>query len=237
MMTFLGHGRRQSVSRVSLWHPALPLVHPPRADSEGKCLGREVADAASLRRCSRLTRCPQPGRTARRREHDPHAVDQAYLVALAQELGSTIPPRAHVLGEVVIVLLVESARQPKVADDQVAVGVHEDVGRLEVPMENAGGVDVLDAPQELIQEVLVVLVGERLLRTQHPMQIRLHEVGHQVDVREVLFAGRVHHDVIQPSQGARTGLRHWDPPKTKSGCSLEVFTSRCSHGSAGVSAA
>jgi len=47
-----------------------------------------------------------------------------------------------------------AARQPKVADLEVAVGVQEQVGRLQVAVQHVRAVHVLQAPQQLVQEVL-----------------------------------------------------------------------------------
>jgi len=42
---------------------------------------------------------------------------------------------------------------------------------LEVTMEDVGGMQVLESPQDLVKEVLEVLVGEWLVRTDDAVQV------------------------------------------------------------------
>lgn len=48
--------------------------------------------------------------------------------------------------------------QPKVADAQLAVAVEQQVGGLEVTVHHPTGVQVLEAPQQLVDEELDVLL-------------------------------------------------------------------------------
>jgi hypothetical protein len=73
-------------------------------------------------------------------------------LAIEEQLGRSIPPRDHVLRHEV--LLSGRARQAKVADLEVAVGVQEEVAGLQVAVQDVGGVDVLEAAQQLVEEVL-----------------------------------------------------------------------------------
>ena len=57
-----------------------------------------------------------------------------------------------------------STSETKVADLELTVGVDEEVARLEVTVQDVGGVDVLEAAEDLVDEGLEVRVGERLLR-------------------------------------------------------------------------
>jgi hypothetical protein len=54
-------------------------------------------------------------------------------------------------------------------------------------------VDVLQASQELVEEELVVLLREVVVRLDHLVQVCLHELKHHVDVTEVARVGRQHH--------------------------------------------
>ena len=58
-------------------------------------------------------------------------------------------------------------------------------------MDNVGRVHVLYAAQQLVEKVLQVVVGERLLREEDPRQIRLHVLEHHVDI---LAGGIGHHE-------------------------------------------
>lgn len=69
-----------------------------------------------------------------------------------QELGGAVPPRDHVLRH--HVALRRWARQPEVADLEVAVGVQQQVAGLQVPVDYVRRVDVLEPAQYLVQEVL-----------------------------------------------------------------------------------
>ena len=73
-------------------------------------------------------------------------------------------------------------RQPKVADFEVAVRVEQQVAGLQVPVEDAGGVDVFEAAQDLVHEVLAVLLRQRLGRPYDLVQVRVHELIDQVHV-------------------------------------------------------
>lgn len=53
-----------------------------------------------------------------------------------------------------------NAGKTEVANLQVAVLVDEDVGRLEIAMDDAGGVDILQSAENLVQEVLYELLLE-----------------------------------------------------------------------------
>ena len=69
-----------------------------------------------------------------------------------QQLRGAVPPCHHVLRH--HVALGGGARQPEVADLEVAVGVQQQVAGLEVPVDHVGGVDVLEPAKDLVQEVL-----------------------------------------------------------------------------------
>lgn len=69
-----------------------------------------------------------------------------------QQLGRAVPPGHHVLRH--HVALGGGARQPEVADLEVAVGVQQQVAGLEVAVDHVGGVDVLEPAKDLVQEVL-----------------------------------------------------------------------------------
>lgn len=61
-------------------------------------------------------------------------------LGVQHDLGGSVPPGGDVLGEAtgVVIVGVRDARQPKVADAEVAVGVQQQVGRLQIPVEDVG---------------------------------------------------------------------------------------------------
>ena len=52
--------------------------------------------------------------------------------------------------------------EAKVADAEVTVGIEEEIGRLEIPVETVGGMDVLEAANDLVKEVADVVVAQFL---------------------------------------------------------------------------
>jgi hypothetical protein len=111
--------------------------------------------------------------------HRPH-VDRRRVVGVeTEQFGRAVPTRGHVHCEQPLVVVGrrggaglggrggrarrrQMPRQPKVADPQLAVLVEEDVVRLEVAVDDARDVAVVEAEQELEEEVLDMVVGERL---------------------------------------------------------------------------
>ena len=76
---------------------------------------------------------------------------------------------------------------------EVAVGVDEQVGGFEVAVDDVRRVQVLESPQDLIQEVLHVLVAQRLLACYDGVQVAAHQLAHHVYVVELLEADGPHH--------------------------------------------
>lgn len=79
-------------------------------------------------------------------------------------------------------MLVHDPRQPEIPDlEHEVLCADEDVGRLQVPVQHIGGVDVLEPSEQLVHEELCVLLGERAL-LQQARQVGLHvlldDVGH-----------------------------------------------------------
>ena len=93
------------------------------------------------------------------------------VLRLAEQLRRAVPARDDVLRELARVV-VEAPREAEVADGEVAVAVDEQVRRLEVPVEHGRAVDVLEPPQDLVEEVLVVLVRERLAARDDAVEVR-----------------------------------------------------------------
>mmetsp|Transcript_26675 Transcript_26675/g.67850 ORF Transcript_26675/g.67850 Transcript_26675/m.67850 type:complete len:234 (-) Transcript_26675:372-1073(-) len=81
----------------------------------------------------------------------PHVDLGVVHAVLHEQLGSAVPPRHHVLRqEVEAVRWVHTARQTEVGDLQITVLVHEQIGRLEVTVENVARVDVFEAAEQLV---------------------------------------------------------------------------------------
>lgn len=74
-------------------------------------------------------------------------------------------------------------RESKVADLEVAVFVDEDVGWLEVAVDHAGRVDILEPSEHLVDEVLNELVVERA-GGEESVEVGSEELSDKVDVFE-----------------------------------------------------
>ena len=69
---------------------------------------------------------------------------------------------------------------------QLTVLVQENVARLQVSVNNVGGVEILESTKHLVDEVLLVLDLQLLLGLDDTIQVGLHELTDKVDVSENL---------------------------------------------------
>jgi hypothetical protein len=124
------------------------------AREEGLALEHLAQDAAHgpIRRQSESSAQSIP----RARQLPPHGRDAPHVDRLVVLL-----PREHDLGRPVVArrdvarhLRVLEPGEPKVAELEVAVFVDENVGRLEVAVDDAGRVDVFQAAEHLVEKVL-----------------------------------------------------------------------------------
>lgn len=117
----------------------------------------------------------------------PHIDRLGVLLEGEHDLGRAIPPGSDVLGHEARVLIgsEHGASQSEVAHFEVAVGIEQDVARLEVAMNDVGAVHGLERTQSLVGEVLAVVVRE-LLGTDNAMKVSLHELLDEVHLGEGL---------------------------------------------------
>lgn len=73
--------------------------------------------------------------------------------------------------------------EAKVTDLQVAVLVDENVGRLQVPVDDASRVNILEAAENLVEEVLDELLLQ-WSRREETVEVGAQELGDKVDVLE-----------------------------------------------------
>jgi hypothetical protein len=95
------------------------------------------------------------------------------------DLGRAVPPRRDILSHVPSILLRvdrEAARQAKIANLELAIGIDEQVARLQVAVQHVGRVDILEAAQDLVDEGLEVGIGKRLAGADNGSQIAFHEL-------------------------------------------------------------
>ena len=129
--------------------------------------------------------------------HGPNVHRGPVVPRIRQEFRGPVPTRHDVLRQRVLVLRVHAPREAEVADRQVAVGVHEQVRRLEIAVEHVRAVHPLEPAEDLVQEVLRVLLAERLRGAHDPVQVALHELRDDVHVLEVFGQRRHRADVDQ----------------------------------------
>mmetsp|Transcript_28317 Transcript_28317/g.83162 ORF Transcript_28317/g.83162 Transcript_28317/m.83162 type:complete len:375 (-) Transcript_28317:10-1134(-) len=116
--------------------------------------------------------------------HRPHVDGLRVLLPRQHDFRCPVPPRGHVLRHEPRVVLfgVCHAREAEVTHLEVAVAVEEEVGRLQVPVEHVCRVDVFEAAKDLVEEVLAVVVGERLRRRDDLVQVCVHELRDNVHI-------------------------------------------------------
>lgn len=102
-------------------------------------------------------------------------------VALEAEhdFRGAVPSRGYIFCHVASILFGvdgEAASKTKIANLELTVGIHKEVTGLEISVEDIGGVDVLEAAEDLVNEGLEVGVGKRLARTDNGGQITFHQL-------------------------------------------------------------
>ena len=61
-----------------------------------------------------------------------------------------------------VMVWIRDSGQTKIANLEIAGGVEEQIRRLQIAMQNVGGVNVLEAAKNLVQEVTDVVVAQAL---------------------------------------------------------------------------
>lgn len=100
-------------------------------------------------------------------------------VALEGEhnLWSTVPSCSYVFRHVPSILLGvdgETSREAEIANLQLAIGIDEQVSRLQVTVKDIGRVDIFQSAQNLVDKGLEVGVGEGLPRPDNGREITFH---------------------------------------------------------------
>ena len=94
-------------------------------------------------------------------------------------LWCSVPSSRDVLGHVASILLRvdgETSRQTEIANLELAVGINEQVTRLQISVKHVGGVDILETAKNLVDEGLEVSIGKRLTGSDNSRQIALHQL-------------------------------------------------------------
>ena len=89
---------------------------------------------------------------------------------------------------------------------EVAGGVDEQVGGLEVTVQHVGRVDVLEASQDLVEEIADVVVAQPL-SLQQLVQVRLHQSLNDVAGRRRQGAHQLPTELKDTTRDIKTALR------------------------------
>lgn len=99
------------------------------------------------------------------------------------DLWCSVPSGGDILSHVACVFLGihgESSCEPKIADLELAVSIYEQITRLQVSVQDIGGVNVLQSAQDLVNEGLEMCISEGLPGSNDSRQIALHEFCHDI---------------------------------------------------------
>lgn len=119
------------------------------------------------------------------------------VLRVEHHFGRAVIARHNVLGHRVEVTVFFS-REAEVAEADVAVFVSEDVGGLDISVDDASGVQELESAEDLVDDELDVVVGEFFsVLLDERVEVDVHEVGDQVDVPELGFEVLVVDDALQ----------------------------------------
>lgn len=108
---------------------------------------------------------------------NPHT---SFRVALEAQhnLWRSVPSRGNILSHIAGILLGidrEATSKAEITDFQLAIGIHKQIARLQVSVENVGGVDVLEAAEDLVNKGLEVGICKWLAGTDDSRQVALHQ--------------------------------------------------------------
>jgi len=107
----------------------------------------------------------------------PDIYSYVVLLPCEHDLGSTIVSGGHVSRH----LWVLNSGQTEVTDFEIAIFVDQNVGRLEVSVNDARTVDVFKTSEDLVQEILDKLLFERP-RCEETVEVCSEELRHKVNV-------------------------------------------------------
>ena len=94
----------------------------------------------------------------------------------------------HLVDTYFVWFWVSNTGKTKVTDLEVTGGDEEEVGRLEVPVENIGEVDVFETSENLVEEIANVVIVESL-GLEELVEVFLQETLDNVDILESIDGG------------------------------------------------
>ena len=108
-------------------------------------------------------------------------------LSIEHDLRSPVPSRGHIFSEetCVIMFRVRHPREAKVTNLEIASCVQQQVTGLQVTMEDIGRVDILEAPENLVEKVANVVITESL-GLEQLVEVSLHQALDNVDITETV---------------------------------------------------
>ena len=122
----------------------------------------------------------------------PHVDGLGVLLESKHDFRCTIPASGDVFGHETLVVLGTGGGtcETEIADLQIAIRVEEQVRRLEITVEDVGGVHSLKCAESLVDKVLAVVV-RKLLCADDTVHVRLHKLLDEVDLSKALVVARL----------------------------------------------
>jgi len=113
----------------------------------------------------------------------PHIDTSGVLLAAEKDLRGAVPAGGNVVSKDVIA--VDCTCETKVTDLEKTVAVKEEVGGLQITVDDASAVEVLEGLEELVDDELLVHLFEDVC-ADDGVKIGLHVLEHEVDIAVVL---------------------------------------------------
>jgi len=122
----------------------------------------------------------------------PNVNGLSVLLERQHDFRCAVPAGSDVFSHEAGVVFLGSSRASKteVTDLQVAIGVKEKVGWLEITVEDVGGVHGLESTEGLVYKVLTVVVRE-VLGADDSVHVCLHQLLNEINLRKRLIAARL----------------------------------------------
>ena len=101
-----------------------------------------------------------------------------------QKFGGSIVLSHYFLRHVAVAVRLLDSRQPEITDFEHTVTIDQKVARLDIPMEDASRVQVLQAAKDLVEENLDMICGQWLRRHDYFVEIALHQFRDDISDQE-----------------------------------------------------
>lgn len=109
--------------------------------------------------------------------HTPHINGLGVFLECQHNLRGTVPASGHIFRHEARVVVGRGSRagQTEITHFQITVGVEQQIGGLEITVQDVGGVHGLEGTQCLVDKVLAVIVGQ-ILRANDTVHVGFHQL-------------------------------------------------------------